>query len=82
MNNSNFENKFESKLFLDIEGKTNFIQGGLRTKGTIKKNVQNYLSIFKDYPYIFNLGHGVLPGTKTETIEYLIQIIRENEDLR
>jgi len=65
------------------------IQGGLDpkiliegTKATIKKNVENYLGIFKDYPYIFNLGHGVLPETKPETIEYLIQIIRENEDLR
>ena len=65
------------------------IQGGLDpkiliegTKETIKKNVENYLSIFKDYPYIFNLGHGVLPETKPEMVKYLIQIIRENEDLR
>ena len=65
------------------------IQGGLdpkilieETKEVIKKDVENYLNIFKDYPYIFNLGHGVLPETKPETIEYLIQIIRENEDLK
>ena len=39
------------------------------------ENVENYLSIFKDYPYIFNLGHGVLPETKPEIIEYIIQIV-------
>ena len=60
------------------------IQGGLdpkillSNKEKIKKNVQNYLDVFKGYPYIFNLGHGVLPQTKPETIEYIIQIIREN----
>ena len=62
------------------------IQGGLDPKillsddkERIKKNTENYLSIFKDYPYIFNLGHGVLPETKPETIEYLIKIVRNNK---
>ena len=58
------------------------IQGGLdpkillTDKENIKKNAENYIKIFSDYPYIFNLGHGVLPETKPETIEYLIKIIR------
>ena len=58
------------------------IQGGLdpkillRDKKKIKKSVEKYLNIFKDYPYVFNLGHGVLPETKPETIEYIIQIVR------
>ena len=61
------------------------IQGGLdpkillNDKERIKKNTENYLNIFKDYPYIFNLGHGVLPETKPETIEYLIKIIRDKK---
>ena len=61
------------------------IQGGLdpkillEDKYKIKKNTENYLNIFKDYPYIFNLGHGVLPETKPETIEYLIKIVREKK---
>ena len=59
------------------------IQGGMdpkilfSDKDIIKKNVENYLNIFKDYPYIFNLGHGVLPETKPEALEYVINIIRE-----
>ncbi len=58
------------------------VQGGLDPKillgdkGEIKKNTEKYLNTFKDYPYIFNLGHGVLPEIKPETIEYIIQIVR------
>ena len=28
---------------------------------------------------LFNLGHGVLPETKPETIKYIIQIVREKK---
>ena len=58
------------------------IQGGLdpkillTDKENIKKNTEKYLNIFKDYPYIFNLGHGVLPEIKPEMIEYIIQLAR------
>ena len=61
------------------------IQGGLDPKillgekEEIKKNTERYLSTFKDYPYIFNLGHGVLPEIKPETIEYVIQVVRNNK---
>ena len=70
-----------------IEKKLNGIpiQGGLdpkillEDKDKIKKSTENYLNIFKDYPYIFNLGHGVLPKTKPETIEYIIRIVRDKK---
>ena len=61
------------------------IQGGLdpkillTDKENIKMNVEKYLNIFKDYPYIFNLGHGVLPETKPEIIEYVINIVRNKK---
>ena len=61
------------------------IQGGLdpkillTDKENIKVNVEKYLNIFKDYPYIFNLGHGVLPETKPEIIEYIINIVRDKK---
>ena len=59
------------------------IQGGLdpkillTDKEKIKKSTENYLNIFSDYPYIFNLGHGVLPNTKPAIIEYIIKIVRD-----
>ena len=61
------------------------IQGGLdpkillKDKEEIKKNTEKYLNIFKDYPYIFNLGHGVLPEIKPETIEYIINLVRDKK---
>jgi len=61
------------------------IQGGLdpkillTDKENIKMNVEKYINIFKDYPYVFNLGHGVLPETKPEIIEYVINIARNKK---
>ena len=59
------------------------IQGGLdpkillSDKDTIKKEATKYLEIFKDHPYIFNLGHGVLPETNPEMMKYLVEIVKE-----
>ena len=59
------------------------IQGGmdpkflLSDKEKLKKEVLNYLNLFKDHPYIFNLGHGVLPETDPTTVDYLVKLIRD-----
>ena len=59
------------------------VQGGLdpkvllTDKDNLKKEIIRYLEIFKDHPYIFNLGHGVLPETNPEMMEYLVQTVRE-----
>ncbi len=61
------------------------IQGGmdpkilLSGKEKIKNSVEKYLKIFSGYPYIFNLGHGVLPETKPETIEYVVRTARNKK---
>jgi len=58
------------------------VQGGLDPKilllenEFIKKETIKYLEIFKDHPYIFNLGHGILPETDPNKVEYLIQTVR------
>ena len=58
------------------------IQGGLdpkillTDKETLKKEVIRYLDIFKDHPYIFNLGHGVLPETNPDMVEYLVNTVK------
>ena len=58
------------------------VQGGLdpkillTDKETLKRESEKYLNIFKDHPYIFNLGHGILPETKIEMVEELIKIVR------
>ena len=59
------------------------VQGGLdpkillTDKETLKKETLKYLEIFKDHPYIFNLGHGVLPQTNPDMVEYLVKIVRD-----
>ena len=59
------------------------VQGGLDPKilltdeETLKKETTKYLEIFKDHPYIFNLGHGVLPETKPEMVELLVNTVKD-----
>ena len=43
----------------------------------LKKEAYKYLEIFKDHPYIFNLGHGILPETNPEMVENLIKIVKD-----
>ena len=55
------------------------LQGGMDPKTLllpekeIFTEVDKYLNIFKDYPYIFNLGHGLLPETNPAVLEKVIQ---------
>ena len=59
------------------------VQGGLdpkillTDKEKLKKEVINYLEIFKDHPYIFNLGHGIMPETDPKMVEILVQTVKE-----
>ena len=59
------------------------IQGGmdpkilLTDKDNLKKEAKRYLDIFKDHPYIFNLGHGILPETKPEMMDYLVKFVKD-----
>ena len=59
------------------------VQGGLdpkillTDKETLKKEATKYLDIFKDHPYIFNLGHGVLPETNPNMVEYLVKTVKD-----
>ena len=59
------------------------IQGGLdpnillSDKETLRKEATKYLDIFKDHPYIFNLGHGVLPETNPMMIDYLVKLVND-----
>ena len=59
------------------------IQGGmdpkvlLTDKENIKKEAKKYLDVFKDHPYIFNLGHGVLPETNPDLMDYLVKFVKD-----
>ena len=49
----------------------------LTDKEALKKEASKYLEIFKDHPYIFNLGHGVLPETNPQMLEYLVKTVKD-----
>ena len=59
------------------------VQGGmdpkvlLTDKDNLKKEAIKYLDIFKDHPYIFNLGHGILPETDPSMMDYLVKTIKD-----
>ena len=59
------------------------LQGGLdpkillRSDEEINKTTIKYLSAFKESPYIFNLGHGLLPGTDPDKLDRLVKFYRE-----
>ena len=58
------------------------IQGGLDPKTLIisekemLKGATKYIETFKDIPYIFNLGHGLLPETDPDRVKKLIEFYR------
>ena len=49
----------------------------LTDKENLKKEATKYLDIFKNHPYIFNLGHGVLPETDPNMMDYLIKLVKD-----
>ena len=59
------------------------LQGGLDPKillksdNEIKECAKKYLNVFKNLPYIFNLGHGLLPETDPTKLGTLIKFYRE-----
>ncbi len=60
------------------------VQGGmdprvlLSNRESLKKETKKYLDIFKDHPYIFNLGHGILPETDPAMMDYLVKTVKDH----
>ncbi len=61
------------------------IQGGLdpnvllKTEEEIIKGATKYINSFRDFPYVFNLGHGLLPETDPDKVEMLIKFYRNSK---
>ncbi len=47
------------------------------SKEEIKKEVIDILEKFGDYPFVFNLGHGILPETKIENVEFVLSLLNK-----
>jgi len=68
------------------ENLTNVVlQGGMDPKTLLKseeeiyKEAKKYLDIFRDVPYIFNLGHGLVPETDPNKLGKLVKFVREHK---
>ena len=59
------------------------LQGGMNPQILLKsdkemfKETKKYLDAFKDIPYIFNLGHGIVPKTAPSKITKLVKFVRD-----
>lgn len=51
----------------------------LTNKKIIKEKTHKILSIMENKNFIFNLGHGVLPETPPENVEFLVKCVKEYE---
>ena len=54
------------------------LQGGMDPKILFKSEIEIFnevdkLNIFKETPYIFNLGHGLLPETNPDIVEKIVE---------
>lgn len=65
---------------------TTIIQGNLdpeilagNDKNKIKESVTEIMQNFSGKNFIFNLGHGILPQTPIENVEYLVSLVRNYE---
>jgi uroporphyrinogen decarboxylase len=51
------------------------VAGGLE----MERQAEKILAALADKPFIFNLGHGVLPHTPPQNVARLVKLIREGK---
>ena len=61
------------------------LQGGmdpkilLENENNVFNEAKKYLNVFKDVPYIFNLGHGIVPETDPDMVDKLVKFVRSSQ---
>ena len=48
----------------------------LKSERMVLEETEKYLEIFKNKPYIFNLGHGILPETDPEIVKKIVDKVK------
>jgi uroporphyrinogen decarboxylase len=51
----------------------------LCNKNILEERIKNIMDSLSEKPFIFNLGHGILPATPIENVEFLVNYIRNYE---
>jgi uroporphyrinogen decarboxylase len=58
-----------------LQGNLDNVLLAFGSKKEIEEEVLQILKVFSHHPFIFNLGHGILPQTPIENVELLLKII-------
>ena len=64
-----------------LQGNLDNILLAFGSKKEIEKEVLQILKVFSQHPFIFNLGHGILPQTPIENVELLLKIINRSDSI-
>jgi uroporphyrinogen decarboxylase len=59
-----------------VQGNLDNILLAFGSKNEIEKEVLNILESFGNNPFIFNLGHGILPETPIENVELVMKLVK------
>lgn len=69
----------------NLQSQNKIIQGNLDnyllafgSQDDIKKEVNEILETYSSKPFIFNLGHGILPQTPVENLQMVVDLVRGN----
>ena len=54
----------------------NLLNLNFPNKIILSREKEELLEIFKNHPYIFNLGHGVLPETDPSMFEHMVNTVK------
>ena len=69
----NRDTKFEKKMWFKSILNPNIL---LKSEYEMFQEATKYVQTLKDIPYIFNLGHGLLPETDPDKVDKLVKFYR------
>jgi uroporphyrinogen decarboxylase len=71
------KNNLQKNLGITVQGNLDNFLLAFGNKQQIEKEVLDILEKFGEQPFIFNLGHGILPQTPIENVELVLKLVRQ-----
>lgn len=73
------KNNLQQDLGMVVQGNLDNLLLAFGSKSEIEKEVLDILQKFANKPFIFNLGHGILPQTPIENLELVLNLVRKSD---
>lgn len=70
------KNNLQKDLGIVVQGNLDNYLLAFGNKQRIEKEVLEILKTFGEHPFVFNLGHGILPETPIENVELVVKLVR------